>query len=309
MKENYIKVGSQIAKLCFGIVLAATATNSYAQLMPSQSIYYQNQYLYNPSLAGMDNIMNINASYRRQWVEIPGSPIIGLFTIDQKVAERVGLGLHVNDDQSGLIRQTRIMGTYAYHLPVGESQELHFGLSLGLDNSRFNQSRAIGDLSDDEIAAYNVLKPYIDGDFGVAYTASKLHLGAAVPNLKSVFFKSSDSRFDADRLLFIALASYKFTLSQGSDDFVLQPIGAFRVVKGYDNIVDVGTNFFMNRYNLYLQSIYHTNKSMGLGIGLNQEDYAVSFSYNVETGKLGNYTPGAFELGLRLRIFSRIHNN
>jgi len=309
MKENYIKVRLQVVKLFVAAILTFTLFPCYAQLNPSMSIYYQNRYLYNPATAGMSDVLNINTNYRKQWIEIPGAPVSAMFTLDKQVADRVGLGLNVNDDQAGLIRQTRIMGTYAYHLPIGESRQLHFGLSLGVDNSRLNTKNAVADMTDEQLAAYNVLKPYVDGDFGAAYTDDRFYVGAAIPNLKSTFFKSSDYRFDADRMLFVALASYKVPLLYDNNDFVLEPIGGFRAVKGYDNIVDFGANFFMNKYGLYLQSIYHTSKSIGAGAGLDLENYAISFSYNIETGGMRNYTMGAFELGLKLKLFGKSYNN
>jgi len=305
MKENYSKVRLQVVKLFLSAILTSMLFPCYAQLNPSQSIYYQNRYLYNPATAGMNDVLNINTNYRKQWVEIPGAPVAAMFTADKQVADRVGLGLNINDDQAGLIRQTRIMGTYAYHLPIGETEQFHFGLSLGVDNSRLNTKNAIADLTDEQIAAYNVLKPYVDGDFGVAYTDNRLYIGAAVPNLKSAFFKSADYRFDADRMLFITMASYKIPVVSDNDDFVLEPIGGFRMVKGYDNIVDFGANFFMNKYGLYMQSIYHTSQSIGVGAGLDLDDYALSFSYNIETGRMHNYTNGAFELGLKLKLFGK----
>jgi type IX secretion system PorP/SprF family membrane protein len=251
----------------------------------------------------MDEVLNINANFRKQWIDIPGSPMSTSLTIDRQVLDRVGLGLNIIDNQAGLIRQTRVMGTYAYHLPLSETQQLHFGLSFGLDDSRININKVIGDISDVEIAAYNVFKPYVDGDFGVAYTNGRLQVGAAIPNLKTVFFKTSDFSFDANRMTFMALAKYKISVVDDFDNFVLEPIGGFRLVKGYNAIADIGFNFFMSEYGIYLQSIYHTSRSLGLGVGLNRDNYMVNFSYNMETGALSNQTRG-FELGIKVKVFN-----
>lgn len=298
-----IKLISKIAAIT--LLLTSLSLVSRAQLNPFNTMYFQNKYLYNPAMAGIEKGLNINLGYRQQWSNFPGSPKTGILTMDFQPTDRVGLGLNVNDDQTGLIRQTRIMGTYAYHLPLSDNnQHLSFGLSLGVNDSRVNYSSIHGDGTDMEIAQYNQLKPYIDGDFGIAYTSSGLNIGAAVPNLKSAFFKSSDERFDADRLLFITAASYKIPLQGNGSNFVLEPLAAFRIVKGYDNIVDAGFNFTMNDYaGLYFQSVYHSSRSMGLGFGMDQQRYALSFNYNLETGALSNYTQGAFELGLKLRLF------
>jgi type IX secretion system PorP/SprF family membrane protein len=287
-------------------ILLGSALYSRAQLNPFQSMYFQNKYLYNPAVAGLDQNLNINIGYRQQWSSFPGAPKTGTFTADFQPTEKVGLGLNVNDDQSGLIRTTRVMGTYAYHLPLSSAGDhLSFGLSLGVNDSRVDYSRINGDVTDMEVAQYNQLKAYVDGDFGMAYTSDRLYIGGSLPNLKAAFFKSSDSRFDADRLLFIAIASYKFPLQGDGKGFTLEPLGGYRIVKGYKDIVDAGFNFTLNDYGLYLQSIYHTNKAVAVGVGLDQRTFALNFAYNLETGELSNYTNGAFELGIKIKLFGK----
>jgi type IX secretion system PorP/SprF family membrane protein len=255
-------------------------------------------------MAGLDDYWNINVDHRQQWSNFPGSPVTSSLTIDRGFAHKAGFGLNITDDKAGLLRQTRVMGSYAYHLPLSESQRLNFGVSLGLDDSRLNTHDISGDVSEEEISLYNQLKPYLDGDFGISYTDSSLFIGTAVPNLKSAFFKTSDARFDADRLLFIAQASYKIPVGEGgSKSFVFEPLAAYRIVRGYNNIGDVGFNFFFNNYGLYWQTVYHTSQNAGMGFGLSHRYYTLGFSYNMETGMIGGYTSGAFELNLKLRLF------
>lgn len=291
------------------IVLMSTALISLspaakAQLNPFQAMYFQNPYLYNPAMAGTEQALRLNIGYRQQWSNFPGTPKTTLFTADMQAANNVGIGLNVNDDQEGLIRQTRVMGTYAYHLPLsGNNEKLSFGLSLGVNDAHIDYNKVNGDLTDAQIAQYNQLKAYVDGDFGMAYTSDKLTVSGALPNLKSVFFKASDQRFDADRLLFITAVSYKINMQSDDNSMQLEPLAAYRKVKGYKDIGDVGFNFRMNNYHIFLQGVYHTSQSMGLGIGLDQNSYLLNFSYNLETGVLSNYTRGAFEFGLKLRLF------
>lgn len=295
-----------LAGLGLALLLTCGALNSQAQLNPFQNMYYQNQYQYNPAMAGINKGLNLNVGYRQQWTNFPGAPKTGAFTADLQATDKVGLGINVNDEQTGLIRSTRVMGTYAYHLPLnGDDQQLSFGLSLGINDSRVNYSAVNGDISDAEVAQYNQLKPYVDGDFGFAYTSNGLSVGGALPNLKSAFFKTSDSRFDADRMVFIATTSYKIPLQGDGKGFLLEPLAAYRIVKGYKDIIDGGLNFTLNDYGLYFQSIFHSSQSMGLGAGLDQQTYVLSFSYNLETGQLADYTHGAFEFGLKLRLFGK----
>jgi type IX secretion system PorP/SprF family membrane protein len=296
-------VNQYLKTLVVTLILTTFALCSKAQLNPFQTMYFQNQYMYNPAMAGLTNGLNVNLDYRQQWSSFPGAPKTGSLTADFQAADKVGLGLNVTDDQSGLIRSTRAMATYAYHLPLSDKTEhLSFGLSLGINDSRVDYNKINGDLSDVEIGLYNQLKPYVDGDFGIAYTSERLYIGGALPNLRSAFFKTSDTRFDADRMLFMAATSYKIPIDEVTRTFTLEPLAAYRIVKGYKDIVDVGANFSVNNYGLYMQGIYHSDQSMAVGFGLDQNTYALNFSYNIETGQIRNYTVGAFELGIKLRI-------
>src|ERR1700744_5723346 len=167
------------------LILGLFALQSQAQLDPFQSMFYQNRYLLNPALAGMDKGLNINLNYQQQWTAFPGTPKTDLLSGDYAVSDKVGLGLNVTDDQSGIIRTTKILGSYAYHLRLNEGNDEHlsFGLSLGVNNSRIDLDKVSGDLSDDQIAIYNQLKPYVDGDVGIAYTNKNWLVSATAPNL------------------------------------------------------------------------------------------------------------------------------
>jgi type IX secretion system PorP/SprF family membrane protein len=266
-------------------------------------MYFQNRYLANPAMAGIEKGLNLQMDYRRQWSEFPGMPRTGSFAADYRAGNKVGIGFWVNDDQSGLIRATRFEGSYAYHLPLSDfGQQLSFGVSFGINDSRINTSLVNGDLSDQAIARYNQLKPYFDGDLGIAYTSNDWYIGASLPNMRSTVFRPSDNMYNADLPLFTAIASYKIPLRSDDRAFMIEPLAAYRIVKGYNDIIDGGFNFIMNNYGLYLQGIYHSTRTVGMGIGLDQHNYALNFSYNMETGTLSNFTNGAFEVGLRFKL-------
>lgn len=282
------------------------ALKSQAQLDPFQSMYYQNRYLLNPALAGATSGLNVNTNYRQQWSVFPGTPKTELVTGDYAVTEKVGVGLNINDDQSGIIRTTKILGSYAYHLQLNNdnSRHLNFGLSLGINNSRVDWNKVSGDISDEEISVYNQLKPYIDGDLGIAYTDKSLLVSGMVPNLSSTFLKASDSRFYADQLLFIGAVAYKYKIGMQADynNITLEPMLAYRLVRGYQDIIDAGVNLAINNYGLNLQAMYHTSQNMTLGVGMDVKNVMLMFNYNIETGPLSKFTNGVFEFGLKLHI-------
>jgi type IX secretion system PorP/SprF family membrane protein len=304
INKTHKNISGKLTKLALLILFTTLALKSQAQLDPFQSMYYQNRYLLNPALAGANGGLMVNANYQQQWSAFPGTPKTGSITGDYSATDKVGVGLNINDDQSGIIRTTRVVGSYAYHLQLNETdnQHLNFGLSLGVNNSRVDYSKVSGDVTDAEISQYNQLKPYVDGDVGAAYTDNHLLLSATLPDLSATLLKTSDSRFNADQLLFIGAAAYKFNLQSDLNNITLEPLATYRVVKGYSNIFDAGMNLDFVNYGFNMQVIYHSNQSTSIGVGLDLKSVMLIFNYNIETGSLSNYTNGAFELGMRFHV-------
>jgi type IX secretion system PorP/SprF family membrane protein len=302
MDNLNLKKHSVILKPLLAVLLICFSLCSRAQLNPLQSIYFHNRYLSNPAMAGFEKGLHLSLGYRQQRGDLPGAPKTQVFTTGYQATPKVGLGLNITDEQSGLIRQTRAMGTYAYHLPLtDDSEKLNFGLSFGINDSGLDQNRVIGDDTDEQIDRYNQARPYVDGDLGVAYTSDSFFAEVVVPNLKSTFFKTSLERLDVDRLTFLTAISY--TVHHDVNHLIFEPLAAYRRVKGTGDIFDAGANLTMSDYDLSLQVIYHSTKTTGIGVVFDQNAFALDFTYNTQRG-IGNYsTSGALELGLRLKLF------
>ncbi|MET4139712.1 PorP/SprF family type IX secretion system membrane protein [Pedobacter sp. UYP1] len=280
-----------------------TAKQSYAQLNPLAAMYYQNQYLGNPAMVGIDSGLAFNLAYRAQWNGVPGSPVTQSVTGNYGVTDRMGLGINVSNDKIGLQRWTRAVASYAYHLPLnGKGDQLHFGLSFGFSNERLNENLVNGDPTDVGISQYNQRSTYVDGDFGIAYTASRLTLQAALPNLKSVFHKNDLNNL-VDQATFYTAASYRLAISEGQEGVDVEPKVALRGVKGYDDIFDAGANLIFANKRVNVYGLYHSTKSFTFGLGMQYRGLNLSGSYTSGTSALRGYVDGNFELSLRIRVF------
>lgn len=293
-------------KLLFTTILVIAGTiKADAQLTGFHSAYFTNEYLSNPAMAGMEKGLDLNLGYQQQWGSIPGAPKLQNLTADYNSGNRVGLGVNVNSDQAGLISRTRVMATYAYHLPVSQTDKLNFGLSLGINDTYVDYSRVVGDQGDAQATAFNQRSVYVDGDFGIAYTGSRLTIQGTLPNLKSVFFASNDDNLDIDRSTFFTAASYKIPFSNQYSTFSLEPKVAFRGVKGFDNIFDAGFNFDMISSNLSFSGVYHSNQTVTGGFGLSLQTMDLLLAYTYNNGPLQAYANNTFEFGVKLKLFRK----
>lgn len=291
----------RIYKILLLLAVIASSNTVKGQLNPLSAQYFTNQYLINPALAGAVDGLKLNGAYRKLWSNVEGSPLTQNLTVDYGL-NKVGLGLTLNNESAGLQRQTRVVGSYAYHLKLNESNhQLHFGVSLGFMSQRLENADIYGNPSDPMVGQYNDRKTYLDGDFGVAYTSGKLNIQAAIPNLKSVLKK--DVIKLADVATFYSAVSYKFGISEGPEGMDVEPKVAYRGVQGFDNIWDAGAQFGLANKQVFLLAMYHSTENSTFGLGMDfRKKYLISGTYTTQTAALSNYTNGSFELNLRLNL-------
>lgn len=289
--------------LLFFLSFLTTTNEALAQANTFHAQYFQNQYIANPAMAGLEKGLNLNLGLQQQFNSVPGSPKMQSFTADYQSAANVGIGLNVNSDQFGLISRTKVMATYAYHLPVGETDRLNFGLSLGANNVYIDYNKIIGDPGDVSVDKFNRRTIYVDGDLGLAYTSSQLTLQSAIPNLRSIFFKD-DEELEALRNTFFTAVSYKFSVDE-NNAISLEPKAVYRGVKGVKNIVDAGANLAMPDYNFSISGMYHSNKSATVGVGIILNPLFVVLAYTNNTSSLNSYGNNTFEIGLKLNLLNK----
>ena len=282
--------------MAFCVPMAANAqTSSFG------AGYFQNQYLLNPAMAGLKPTeLNLNTAYNRESTSVSNGAKTMSFTADYGLSDAVGLGFNLSLDKVGALSTTRIMGSYAYQLKLNDdNQSLHFGLSAGGIQERFNANQIIGDPSDEMLYNFNDRKMQFEADFGIAFQYNGLTLQAVSPNLVSTLRDTEKTVLSQGTL--VASAAYKLGFGDASNPVHVEPKVAFRSFKGLKSVIDAGANvdFVQNTINIY--GLYHSNKSVTAGIGFKVLDaFQISGAYNSGSDGFSGGTLGSsFELGLR----------
>lgn len=291
-----------IAIICFWLNIPAI----FAQLAPLASQYYQNQYQGNPALAGLSDKALVNLNYRNQWRVIPGSPVTQSVTGDCRLRDkRVGVGINLYNDKAGLIRHTRILGTYAYHLPLAaENQFVHFGISLGVLTEKLDNESIIADPNDVLADRFNQRRAYIDGDFGIAYNTKDFTIQGALPNLKK--FLKKDINNTNDEITYFVSCSYKIGLAP--ELVMIEPKFCVRGARGFNNLWDLGTDMRFANNVITLMGMYHSSKSSTFGFTLNYQDKAIFEGfYTSQLAALKEDSGGSFEIGLKIPLNIKIN--
>jgi type IX secretion system PorP/SprF family membrane protein len=269
-----------------------------AQINPMAAQYFQNAYMANPAMAGINQGIRLNLGYRNQWSNIQGSPK-NLSVSGEYGSEKVGLGVNFYKDEAGLLSRSKLQATYAYHLQVNNESKLHFGISLGLQINNLNLQNVVGSQNDQTAMRYNDQENIIDGDFGIAYTNQRFRIEGAFSNLKNQL-NIEDNQI-SDYATFLTAITYNAKVS----DWNLSPKVVYRGVKNFDDMIDMGLELRTPDDQLGFMSMYHTNKSMSFGLTYQKlKQWQLLLVYNTPVQALRSYATGTFEAGLQLNVGS-----
>jgi type IX secretion system PorP/SprF family membrane protein len=165
------------------IFSTALAWPGASQNYPVYNSYLVNPYLYNPAEAASGN-MFVFANIRQQWTGIDGAPSISTLNFSSLLdMTRIGVGAKISSHKRGLLKTTDVQFTFAYGLPVNQTDAVYFGISGGLLSKGFDRSKAF-DPSDPAIANYLSEKMRPTGSAGVVYKSDKgFNFGLSLPQM------------------------------------------------------------------------------------------------------------------------------
>ncbi len=288
-------------KPLLALFLIGFILKSNAQLNPLGAQFFQNQYLANPSLAGLAPGYQLSAALMAQRKAVEGAPLIQGVTFEKGLQnKKVGFGINFYNESAGVVDRTSLKATYAYHLPLGKERFLDFGMSAGYFNESINFEKVKGDLTDISLTNFNNRKLYFDGDFGFAYRSRGLALQGSVSNIRRMLDKNF-SQAVVDRSIYWTALSYNFTLVDGKTQ--VEPKAVYRGVQNFGDIFDLGANLSFQNEKLSISGIYHTTKSLTFGIGtLYHNQLSISVQYSTNTSGLQSYSNGETHAGIKYKF-------
>ncbi|HZW77592.1 MAG TPA: type IX secretion system membrane protein PorP/SprF [Flavobacteriaceae bacterium] len=132
-----------------------------------------NLYVIHPSMAGAAPGTRIRLGARQQWFDQKNAPNLQTLNVASRITERSGIGGIVFNDQNGFHSQTGGYLTYAHHIPFSfidsELNQLSFGLSAGIIDSRLDETQFNLENYDPIIYGNILSATYFNMDAGVSY--------------------------------------------------------------------------------------------------------------------------------------------
>lgn len=178
-------------------VIAAFVSLSYGHIAAQQSFnfsqYMVNPYIFNPAAGGTTGDVDVQASYRRQWVNFPGSPTSTYVTAHapikiykkpnalRKLQPFHSLGCFIYQDVAGPIKKQSALGSYGYNLPLTKNLRLAMAMFGGVVTYQVDYSILVFD-QDGEHLAFNK-KTMPDFSIGTWLHNDHFYIGASINHL------------------------------------------------------------------------------------------------------------------------------
>ena len=202
--------------------------------IPVYSDYFaDNLYLLHPSMAGAASYNQIRLTARNQWFDQNEAPNLQTLAFNARLAERSGIGAIFFNDQNGYHSQTGGYLTYAHHIMFSRNDnidlnQLSFGLSFGLIQSRLDETQFDPTDFDPIIAGIIQSTSYFNVDAGVSYNFLNFSGHFTVKNLifqnRSIY--SSDYESSNQRKYIISAA---YAIGNNIENWTYEPSVMFQV--------------------------------------------------------------------------------
>ncbi|MFK5982761.1 MAG: type IX secretion system membrane protein PorP/SprF [Flavobacteriaceae bacterium] len=161
-----------------------------------------NLYLLHPSMAGAASHNQIRLTARKQWFDQEDAPNLQTLSFNARIGERSGVGAIFFNDKNGYHSQTGGYLTYAHHIMFSRSDadlnQLSFGISFGLIQSRLDETQFDPSDFDPIIAGIIQSSSYFNIDAGMSYNFLNFSGHFTVKNLIFQNRKLNDEGFESN---------------------------------------------------------------------------------------------------------------
>jgi type IX secretion system PorP/SprF family membrane protein len=294
-------------------------TNSiHAQQNPQFSQYLQNPFIINPAITGVENYVDLNATYRNQWTGIEGAPKTATFSINSSLypsragylpndgISHQGIGAFVYTDDFGPIEQNGFLVSYAYHLKVSDNWFLSLGTFIGATQFKFDDSDIVLIDNPNDIIIQNVSNLNFDMSLGIYAYSKHLFLGIAANQILN-----NQIGFSNTNTVGAVLPNYNILMGSRivvSEITELVPYALIKTVKNAPIRWDVGVKVIYD--NKFWGGLAYRDEEAIVGfLGLNlTENLLLSYSYDWITTKFSAQQSGSHEIIIGYRFnFSKQH--
>ncbi|MBA3985455.1 MAG: type IX secretion system membrane protein PorP/SprF [Flavobacteriales bacterium] len=318
---------------CFFSILFFYQYSHGQEGIPVYSDYFaDNLYLLHPSMAGAAYYGKLRLTARQQWFDQNEAPNIQTLTFHTRLGERSGIGAILYNDRNGYHSQTGGYLTYAHHIMFSRTKydlnQLSFGLSAGVIQSRLDETNF--DLSnfDPVIAGIIQSSSYLNIDAGVSYNFLNFSSHFTVKNLlfrnRNLFTEDFEPN---NQRSYNMSAAYGFASAYG--DWTFEPSFLFQwKERTGEQAIDVNFKAFRQldfgrlwggvsyRRSFdgaeFLDGVSVSNQKLQYitpVVGINYDKFVFAYTYSYQTGSVVFDNGGFHQLTLGFNFLDGSYNS
>ncbi|MBL4746355.1 MAG: type IX secretion system membrane protein PorP/SprF [Flavobacteriaceae bacterium] len=255
--------------------------------VPTHNLMKFNRNLVNPSFSLVgEKASHISIYNRRQWIEFDNSPEIFMLNYSGIVSDKVGVGINLYQQNSGVMKNFGVTANYAYRVKMSPKIALTLGFNTAYYTSGLNSSAISTGEPDPALQALdnNAVFKFMPGG---NLTIGKFDIGLYAENLVGYDLKTGESLsdFDIDSKTFVGHLIYTQPLQITNGLFAKSSIRVSASNRrSPERGDDLSGNLLFDVPKIgWIQGGYNEFYGYSLGLGINVSKN-ISFGYMIEKG-------------------------
>ncbi len=281
------------------VIFCSSILHSQQSILLNQSAY--NLYVLCPAALGLNNNMNINCHYKKNWLGLNESPELIQLTLDGTSTKNTGLGLSILNEKAGMFSKTSFSGAFNYKINFNSIHFLRVGIAAGFQKQQSDFSKINAD-APEEFSQWSQQQSVVipDASFGIAYSFHQLFVSATVSQLLQNNFSYKSSTTDQE-LYFKTIPQFVFSFQ---NTFIIKPDYwsfiphlTLRTPQGLPVQYDI-LNSLLYKNKLLFGIGYRNSYAIYMNLGYNiNEKLRITYSYEYSLG-IQTTVNGGHEIGL-----------
>ena len=246
------------------------------------NFYNQNKFIMNPAQAGSSESPTAFMTTRKQWIGLPGSPLILQAGITVPIdSSSKGIGINIIHTNGLLINQNIGELSFSKKLKINSVSSMGMGVSGGI----YSQS-----LSTSNVITQDYTDPFLQGEL---YNETRLRIGAglfyqykkAELNISAPDLLNDDGRLSA----FLIHVNYSIALTNPA--WELKPSFLVHSIPKVGSFTDLALMATYDKM-FWAQIGYRVNNSILTSAGVNYRKLVFGYSFSTEVGALNSLNGG-----------------
>ena len=281
--------------------------------------YMFNKFLLNPAMAGAEGFTSVTVTSRIQWLSFKDAPITNSINAQTRLLKKtmrlsrnrtrwisdnygnVGIGINVFSNHQGLLDQTGVELTYAYHIRINKKSQLSFGLTSSFTDFRVDRNK-MQLYEPDNYLNTNTLSVFIpDFNAGVYFATQESYLGVSANRILNSTIRVGSIDYNKFKLVrnYNIMGGYRFAVDK---NWGVEPSFFFKTTE----------RLSLSQFDISCRTYYKRDFWAGIGvrsgsalttnIGLRWNKLFFGYAYDFTLNRLQTYSAGTHEFIITFKI-------